>query len=169
MLGPMPQDNAAHPVNSFEPILISGSVLSIRRGRADAEHSRRWFAKDEAFDREIVERFGATHTDFAARRNEGWLAEARGRVAYVVVLDQFSRNMFRGTARAFATDAQALEAAVASIDSGVDRTLALDERWFLYMPLMHSEDLGMQDRAVALFSALAEDAPPGLRDGSQSG
>jgi uncharacterized protein (DUF924 family) len=148
----------------YQPILTFwfGALDSL--GRADAAHSRRWFVKDEAFDRELAQRFGATHTDVAAGRHEAWLAEPRGRVAYVIVLDQLSRNMFRGTARAFETDAQALQAAARGIEIGADRDLALDERWFLYMPFMHSEDLVMQDRAVALFSALAVDAPPALRE-----
>jgi uncharacterized protein (DUF924 family) len=133
-------------------------------GQADPEHSARWFAKDDAFDQEIADRFGATYAEIAAGRAEGWLDDPRGRVAYVIVLDQFSRNMFRGSPRTFERDGQALAAAADGVTRGDDRALGLDERSFLYMPFMHSEALSMQDRAVALFTALVADAPPELRD-----
>jgi len=129
-------------------------------GAADAEHARRWFVKDEGFDREIRARFGVTHDAAAGGKREGWLAEARGSLAYVIVLDQFSRNLFRGDARAFAADARALAAAQKGVERGHDRMLRTDERAFLYMPFMHSEDLEMQDRSLQLFVALAADAPP---------
>jgi uncharacterized protein (DUF924 family) len=134
-------------------------------GQANAEHARRWFAKDEAFDHEVGERFSESYAAIAAARHEGWLEQPRGRLAYVIVLDQFSRNMFRGSPRAFDRDAQALAAAADGVARAHDRPLTLDERAFLYMPFMHSEALSMQDRSVALFSALAaEAAPPEQRD-----
>jgi uncharacterized protein (DUF924 family) len=133
-------------------------------GQADAAHAKRWFAKDEAFDQEIVERFGETYAEIAAGRREGWLDDPRGRLGYVIVLDQFSRNMFRGSPRTFERDGQALAAAVDGVARGDDRGLGIDERSFLYMPFMHSEALSMQDRAVALFTALAAEAPPELRE-----
>jgi len=79
------------------------------------------------------------------------------------VLDQFSRNMFRGTARMFEGDRQALAAAVEGVARHDDTDLTVSERSFLYMPFMHSEDLGMQERSVALFTELAESAPSELR------
>jgi len=94
---------------------------------------------------------------------ENWLDEPRGRVAYVIVLDQFSRNMFRGTARMFEGDRQALAAAVEGVARHDDAALTVNERSFLYMPYMHSEDIDMQDRSVALFKELAESAPSELR------
>jgi uncharacterized protein (DUF924 family) len=81
----------------------------------------------------------------------------------VIVLDQFSRNLFRGSPRSFERDGQALAAAVEGVARGDDKRLGLDERAFLYMPFMHSEELAMQDRAVALFTALAADAPAAER------
>jgi uncharacterized protein (DUF924 family) len=138
-------------------------------GRSDVMHSRRWFMKDEAFDREIADRFGQTFADVRAGLRENWLDEARGRVAYVIVLDQFARNMFRGTARMFEGDRQALAAAVEGVARHDDVDLNVNERSFLYMPYMHSEDLGMQERSVALFRELAESAPSELRGSALAG
>ena len=132
-------------------------------GRSDVMHSRRWFMKDDAFDREIRDRFGETFADVRAGHREQWLDDPRGRVAYVIVLDQFPRNMFRGTARMFEGDRQALAAAVEGIARHDDAELNVNERSFLYMPYMHSEDLDMQDRSVALFTELAAAAPSELR------
>ena len=127
------------------------------RGRADAAHAERWWKKDPALDAEIERRFGALHAAIARGEREILRADDRGCLAYVIVLDQFSRNMFRGTARMFAHDEQAMAAAQTAIERGGDRRLAVDERTFLYMPLMHSESLQAQDRCVALFGALLEE------------
>ena len=150
---------------SFLPILEFwfGDVDEL--GRSDALHSRRWFMKDDAFDRDIAERFAGTFADVRAGKREQWLDDPRGRLAYVIVLDQFARNMFRGTARMFEGDKQAQAAAVEGVARGDDALLGVNERSFLYMPFMHSEDLDMQDRAVALFTALAASAPAELRGG----
>ena len=147
----------------FVPILQFwfGDVDAL--GRSDVMHSRRWFMKDDAFDREIADRFGETFADVRAGHREQWLDDPRGRVAYVIVLDQFPRNMFRGTARMFEGDRQALAAAVEGIARHDDAELNVNERSFLYMPFMHSEDIDMQDRSVALFKELAEGAPSELR------
>ena len=132
-------------------------------GRSDIQHSRRWFMKDEAFDRAIADRFGETYADVRAGLREAWLDDPRGRVAYVIVLDQFARNMFRGTARMFEGDRQALAAAVEGVARHDDAALTVNERSFLYMPYMHSEELAMQERSVALFEELAATAPSELR------
>ena len=146
----------------FVPILQYwfGDVDSL--GRSDMVHSRRWFMKDEAFDREITERFAETYADVRGGLREAWLDDPRGRVAYVIVLDQFPRNMFRGTARAFEGDRQALAAAVEGVARHDDAELTVSERSFLYMPYMHSEDIDMQERSVALFTELAANAPSEL-------
>jgi uncharacterized protein (DUF924 family) len=126
-------------------------------GRADAAHAQRWWKKDAAFDALIRERFLALYDAVANGEREAWLRSARGALAYVIVLDQFSRNMFRDSPRMFEQDARALRAARAAIDSGFDRQLAFDERGFLYMPLMHSEERATQARCVALFEALRDE------------
>jgi uncharacterized protein (DUF924 family) len=130
------------------------------QGHADPARARRWWKKDEGFDREITARAGALHEEIVKRQHEDWLDDPRGRLAYVIVLDQFSRNMFRGSPRAFAADPQALAAATDGVARGQDKGLATDERSFFYMPFMHAEELAMQDRALALFGALAAEAPP---------
>jgi uncharacterized protein (DUF924 family) len=126
-------------------------------GRADAAHAQRWWKKDPAFDAEIRERFGALFAAVVGDQREAWLESARGTLAYVIAIDQFSRNMFRDTPRMFEHDARALRAAIAGIDRGFDRQLAFDERGFLYMPLMHSEQLAVQERCMALFAAFRDE------------
>ena len=126
-------------------------------GRADDAHAQRWWKKDAGFDGLIRERFGALHAAVAKGEREAWRETARGALSYVIVLDQFSRNMYRDTPRMFAQDARALQAALAAVDRGFDRQLAFDERGFLYMPLMHSEDRALQDRCVALFAAFRDE------------
>ena len=137
-------------------------------GCADREHSTRWWRKDPALDEDIQRRFAEVHRAVRARELDDWLADPRGRLAQVILLDQFSRNMFRGTPASFASDPRALQLALEGLDRGDDQALPLDQRLFLYMPLMHSEDLAMQDRVVALFAALHDAGPPAHREKSGS-
>lgn len=133
-------------------------------GCADREHAARWWKKDQAFDEAIRHRFEEVHRAIRARELDDWLGEPRGLLAQVIALDQFSRNMFRGTPGAFASDPRALQLALDGLARGDHRALPRDPRSFLYMPLLHSEDLAMQDRAVELFTALRDSAPPELRE-----
>lgn len=128
-------------------------------GRAPEEKSKRWWLKSDAFDAECTERFGAVHTAIVDGQLDGWLESPRGRLAYVIVLDQLSRNMFRDDPKMYAADDLALKAALEGIDAGLDRGLAYHERYFLYMPLMHAEDRAVQARCVELFAGLGEDFP----------
>ena len=122
-------------------------------------HPDRWWKKDPAFDAEIRDRFLGLHDAIQRNEREDWLETPRGALAYVVVLDQFSRNMFRDSARMFETDARALAAARRALDGALDRDLSRDERMFLCMPFMHSEDIADQDRCVRLFASLQEWLP----------
>ncbi|MCC6558840.1 MAG: DUF924 domain-containing protein [Polyangiaceae bacterium] len=123
-----------------------------------------WFKKSDALDAELREQFGA-ELDRALRGElEGWKATPRGTVAFIVLLDQIARNVRRGTPGAFAGDPQALAACLEALDRGLDRELGAAERWFLYMPLMHSEDVGHQRRCVALFERLAEETSGATRE-----
>jgi uncharacterized protein (DUF924 family) len=117
-----------------------------------------WFEKSADFDALIRQRFEATHQAALAGRLESWEDAAESCLALVILLDQFSRNMYRGSARAFAADAQARAVADRTIARGHDRTLPPDRRWFLYLPFEHSENLADQRRAVALFRADADAA-----------
>lgn len=138
-------------------------VLSFWFGELDAsgfaskDTATRWFKKDPAFDEEVRTRFGALHARLAAGSERPAVAEPRATLAYVIVLDQLSRNMFRDQPGMFASDALALSAARASVDAGKDRELRVQERVFLYMPYMHSEALADQDECVRLFRAMADE------------
>lgn len=114
-----------------------------------------WFRKDDAFDEQIRERFGVAIAAGVAGAFGEWCTTPSGSLARIVLLDQFTRNAYRGTPRAFSGDAGALATAEDAIERGFDASLAAHERWFLYMPFVHSESLAQQDRAVALFEALA--------------
>lgn len=114
-----------------------------------------WFRKDPAFDAVIRDRFGAAIAAACAGAFGEWCHDPHGALARVVVLDQFTRNVYRGTAKAFSGDERALATSEDAIASGFDRLLNLYERWFLYMPFVHSEDRAAQERSVALFTALA--------------
>jgi uncharacterized protein (DUF924 family) len=122
----------------------------------DEWHSR-WFTPNPQFDQEIRERFAVDYQKAAARQLADWQEEPRSGLALVLLLDQFSRNMFRGQPRAFATDALAREAATHLTQSNCDRRLLPIERAFVYMPFMHSETLADQRRSVELFRQLAQE------------
>ena len=117
----------------------------------------RWFAKDEVFDAEFKSRFEAAHHAAAAGTLDAWAGEAEGALALLVLLDQFPRNAWRGSARMFATDARARAVARAAIDAGLDRQVDDGLRAFFYLPLTHSESLADQERSVALNAALDAD------------
>ena len=112
-----------------------------------------WYAQNEAFDAEIRRRYLKLWRSAAAGEFAAWEQSDDGALALVIVLDQFPRNMFRGDARAFSSDAMACEVASRAIDRGTDARIAEDLRAFLYMPLMHSERLSDQRRCVDLFRA----------------
>lgn len=114
-----------------------------------------WFQKDEAFDREVGDRFGDLYERAAGGELDGWRDEARGCLALVIVFDQFPRNMFRGDPRTHATDDKALEVSKYAIEHALDRELPASQRMFIYMPFMHAEDVEDQRRSVELFEMLA--------------
>ena len=120
-----------------------------------------WFRKDEAFDAHLRARFG-TLIDAAIEGGlRAWEATLHGALARLIVLDQLTRNVYRGTPRAFAGDAQALALAVALTQAGQDQQLPPMLRAFAYLPFEHAEDLAMQARAVELFQLLSQ-AQPGF-------
>jgi uncharacterized protein (DUF924 family) len=116
-----------------------------------------WFRKDPAFDAAIAARFGADVEAALLGAFRDWHSDARPALARVLLLDQFTRNVFRDTPRAFAGDDEALAAASAVVDAGLDRTLDAFERWFLYLPFEHAESAAMQQRSLELFTRLADD------------
>jgi len=100
---------------------------------------RQWWVKDEALDREIEERFGELHSDAAAGKLYQWREDANGRLAEVIILDQFSRNIYRDRPEAFAWDGMALVLAQEAVRIGADQEFDTPEKDFFYMPYMHSE------------------------------
>jgi uncharacterized protein (DUF924 family) len=140
---------------------------------ADPETRRcqlqRWMAGGPEVDREITKRFGEVLEQ--ARRGEldHWAETARGRLALIVVLDQFSRNVYRGSPLSYAQDEKALRLAVEGIDLGMDRELSAMERFFFWLPLGHSEELALHERSVSHAEEEAANAPSHLRAGAEFG
>jgi uncharacterized protein (DUF924 family) len=128
-----------------------GAPSSPARGR----NRKAWFTKDAAFDAEVRGRFLAPFEAALAGKLTRWAATPYGSLALVVLLDQFSRNMFRDSPRAFSADALALATARTTIARGFDCVLRPVERCFVYLPFEHSEELAVQRRSVALFESLA--------------
>jgi uncharacterized protein (DUF924 family) len=132
------------------------SVLDFWFGPLEARGKARpeWFRKDPAFDGEIARRFGDLHRAASRRELEAWRMSAQPMLALVVVLDQFSRNLYRDDARAFAQDAHARECSHEALERGDDLALLPVERQFLYLPFVHGEDAADQDRGVDLMRSL---------------
>jgi uncharacterized protein (DUF924 family) len=128
---------------------------------------KRWFVRDEAFDAEIRARFGELHARAVAGGLADWPATPRGALALILVLDQFSRNLYRDDARAFAQDGRALAIARELWFSGRARELTPMQRMFVLLPFEHSEDLEIQREGVAAFEQLATEpgAPAALAVG----
>ncbi len=112
------------------------------------------FTVDPRLDAEIGGRFRDVIEDVAENRASGWRDDPRSLLAAIILTDQFPRNLYRGTSRAFATDGLARELTNLALDKGWDAGMSQQERQFLYMPLMHSETLGDQRRSVALYERL---------------
>jgi len=116
------------------------------------EAPERWFGPDANFDAEIRRRFADLYETLQRERPAAM--SPRWSVAAVIVLDQFPRHMFRGTLQEYATDVEALSIARAALADGADQQIRVDERLFLYMPFMHSEEPANQQRSIALFASL---------------
>lgn len=117
-----------------------------------------WFKKDNALDKKIEEKFSDLLQKILAGDCADWRSSAHGVLAQVIVLDQFSRNIFRDSPKAFAQDALALAIAQDAVRLGLDKQLKIQERAFLYMPYMHSESVRVHEEAMKLF------AQPGLEN-----
>ena len=130
-------------------IAAPSDVLAFWRGAGPDK----WFAKDTAFDDDIRARFLATYEAAAAGKLTDWESTAESALALAIVLDQFPRNMFRGSARTFAADPAALAMVKRAIARGFDQAVSAIDRQFFYLPFEHSELLEDQERACALFRA----------------
>ncbi len=131
--------------------------------------AKRWMQGGPEVDREITERFGEVLEQ--ARRGEldHWAETPRGRLALIIVLDQFSRNIYRGSPLSYSQDEKALKLALEGIELGMDRELAPVERNFFWLPLGHSEDLALHERSVLHAEKEAANAPPHLRTMAEFG
>src|SRR5215216_4174931 len=141
----------------FPEDLADADMETLRR------HGQRWMAGGPEVDREITERFGDVLE--RARRGEldHWAETPRGRLALIIVLDQFSRNVYRGSPLSYSQDGKALKLALEGIDLGIDDELGTMERWFFWLPLGHSEDLALHERSVRHAEEEAAKAPPHLK------
>ena len=149
------------------------AVLDFWFGPADAaDHASsrpQWFRKDDAFDAQIADRFGGLIEAALIGGLDEWRDTALGSVALLLLLDQFTRNSFRGQAKSFAGDARALSMAQALVRAGNDRDLTGVQRQFVYLPFEHAEDPAMQAESLRLFAELERDHPAlkGLLDWAQ--
>lgn len=126
----------------------AGRVLSFW---LDELEPKERFQADAKIDDEIEQRFGSLQRAAGKGEHDDWLSSPGGALALLILLDQFSRNLYRGSGRAFANDARALEVARAAVKAGHDLTVTGDQRAFFYMPYMHAEDMAAQDESVHLF------------------
>jgi uncharacterized protein (DUF924 family) len=115
-----------------------------------------WFEKNEALDEAMRRHFAATHLSLARGELDAWRTSPENRLAAVIVLDQLSRNLYRGTPLAFATDWLALRETRLAIEAGSDMAVLPEQRGFFYLPFEHSETLADQDRSVELFALLGD-------------
>jgi uncharacterized protein (DUF924 family)/uncharacterized protein (DUF952 family) len=151
------------------PMSDPESILAFWFGQpaTTAEEQRkkiaRWYGGDAELDREIAARFTEDVERAVAGELKDWEQAPRSRLALILLLDQLTRSLYRGTWRAFASDARALHLAIDGIERFRDHPWTLDERQFWLMPLLHAEDLAAQARGVALFPKLVDDAPAELR------
>jgi uncharacterized protein (DUF924 family) len=119
---------------------------------------KQWWGREAAFDKALTVRFGATHAAAARCELYAWRQQPAGRLAEVVVLDQFSRNIYRDDPRCFAYDQLALCLAQEAVRIGADQTVPKEHRVFLYMPFMHSESAVIHEWAIKLFCALGNES-----------
>ena len=116
----------------------------------------RWWIKDEGFDELIIKRFGGIHEKVIRGDLKSWRTLSLGSLAEIIVLDQFSRNMFRNDAKSFAYDSIALSLAQEAVKKGFDLELSPKMRSFIYLPFMHSESLDIHNEAIVLFEKLGD-------------
>lgn len=154
-------------ISKAELICVNRAPHKLRSGGISMYHEvinfwfeeiepRQWWIKDDDFDQLIRERFSTRHEQAARCELFDWRNTPIGRLAEIIILDQFSRNMFRGTAQAFAQDPVALVLSQETISRGADMELSPKQRSFIYLPLMHSESLLIHEQAEQLYRKLGD-------------
>ena len=168
---------------TFAPFEVECNLyMTLEQGRGEKEHvamkgpeeiltfwldevgEKRWYAQDEALDARVRDQFEETWEAAMEGRFGLWLTYPSGALAYIVLLDQFTRNVFRGSGDAFQHDSLARELALDLIDSGRKDELYPIEQGLVFMPLEHSEELALQERCVELFEALTDEVPESITD-----
>lgn len=139
----------------IEPVLDFWFGTCGADGAIDPTRREMWFKSGAQHDDEIRSRFGGLHERASRGALDDWAATARGRLALIVILDQFSRHIHRGMAQAFAQDPAAQKLTLAGIDTGIDLDLAPVQRSFFYLPLEHAEERALQARSVERYERLA--------------
>ena len=129
-----------------------------------AEHQKLWFNPPDGTDQYIRERFGELVEQAVRGALYSWADTPQGLMALVILLDQFTRNVYRGTPEAFSGDERALALARQAVSQGMDSTMPTVHRIFLYMPFEHAEDLAAQDEGLACFARLMDEAPESQRE-----
>jgi uncharacterized protein (DUF924 family) len=138
-------------------------ILDYWFGAAGSSGDSLWFSGSPEIDADIRARFGDLVEPALSGALDDWAITARGRLALILVLDQFMRNLGRGSARAYAGDAAAQRLCLEGLERGHDRELPLIQRWFLYMPMEHAESRELQEHSVACFTRLLTESPPDKR------
>jgi uncharacterized protein (DUF924 family) len=161
-------------MNTPAPLATPADVLDfwladgVQRGWPTQDMSKRWFGGGAALDEEIKSRFGPRVLQALNDELGDWAQTAAtpalGQLAHVILLDQFTRNVFRGQGRAFSGDGRAQQLVLQAIASQADQQLPCVGRIFMYMPLMHAESVALQTECVARFAQLVEEAPQELKE-----
>lgn len=152
----------------LEDVILQELILDFWFGPGNGPSSefyiKRWFTQDSEFDRAIRERFGRAMESALAGGLVSWEATPRGRLALILVLDQFTRNLGRHTAAAFAGDERAQRLALDMVDQKIDQALTPDQRVFAYLPFEHGESARWQDLSLQMYGQLVEQAGPGYQN-----
>ncbi len=127
------------------------------------EYFQRWFQGGKEIDKEIKARFGKAVKQAAANELSRWENTTEGSLALIILLDQFTRNVYRGTAKAFSYDIKASRLCQKLIEVGADKEMSWSQRGFCYMPLQHAEDVNMQQQGIEMYLDLVEDTPDELK------
>ncbi len=153
-----------HPMQEAQNILDFWFGLLTRKTDIPADKASMWFVNGADYDHVIREKFLSLHNQAQNGQLAHWQNSAKNLLALIILLDQFSRHIYRSSAQSFAQDEQAIYLVKEGIDAGYDRKLFFVERQFFYMPIMHAEDIGIQDISVKMFTDLKNEVPSELRE-----
>ena len=159
-------------MNADDEVTLKARVLDIwfkddDTGSMELPQSKRWFMGGKALDQRLISDFTEAVDKAANGALDHWQDDAQCALALVVMLDQFNRNMYRGTAQAFAHDAKALSISRHCVNNALDESLPVTQRVFLYLPFEHDETAQSQQESIRLFTQLHNSAPPSLQDFSK--